>query len=61
MYFFPTGILVNVGWFNNDYLKLSKQIELINKSYSFARNNIHQVIYQILPGFHSGSKNYQKF
>ena len=37
--FFPTEFTcVNVGWFNNDYLKLSKQIELINKSYSAARN-----------------------
>ena len=43
MYFFPTKFTcVNVSWFNNDYLKLSEQIELINKSYSVARNITHQ-------------------
>ncbi len=38
-FLFPSKLTcVNVSWFNNDYLNLSKQLELINKSYSTARN-----------------------
>ena len=36
--FFPTNLTCfSVGWFNPEHLKLSKEIELINKSYSTAR------------------------
>jgi len=35
--FFPTSLTCfDVSWFNTDYINLSKQIELINKSYSKA-------------------------
>jgi len=38
-FIFPTDLsCLNVSWFNNDYLKLSKQLELTNKSYSLAKN-----------------------
>ncbi len=38
-FFFPTKFTcLNVSWFNSDYLKLSKQLELINKSYSSSEN-----------------------
>ena len=37
--FFPNNLTcLDVSWFNYDYLKLSSQIELINKSYSIAKN-----------------------
>ena len=36
--FFPTNITCfDVSWFNENYIHLSKKIELINKSYSIAR------------------------
>ena len=36
--FFPTNLTcLNVSWFNPEHLKLSKELELINKSYSTAR------------------------
>ena len=36
--FFPTNLTcLSVSWFNPEYLKLSKELELINKSYSTAR------------------------
>jgi len=36
--FFPTNITCfNVSWFNENYIHLSKKIELINKSYSVAK------------------------
>ena len=36
--FFPTNLTCfSVSWFNPEHLKLSKQLELINKSYSIAR------------------------
>ena len=39
MYFFPTEVTCfNVSWFNKDYLILSEKLELINKSYSVARD-----------------------
>ena len=38
-FIFPTNsTCLNVNWFNPDYLNLSKNIELINKSYSLARD-----------------------
>lgn len=38
-FFFTTNLTcLDVSWFNQDYIKLSSQIELINKSYSVARN-----------------------
>ena len=38
-FFFPTELTcLNVSWFNNEYLKLSETLELINKSYSTARD-----------------------
>ena len=37
--FFPTEVTCfNVSWFNKDYLILSEKLELINKSYSVARD-----------------------
>ena len=37
--FFPTNIsCFDVSWFNKDYIDLSRRIELINKSYSLARD-----------------------
>ena len=39
MFFFPTNLTcLNVSWFNQDYLKLSQKLELINKSYNLARD-----------------------
>ena len=36
--FFPTNLTCfSVSWFNPDHLKISKELELINKSYSSAR------------------------
>tara|TARA_B100001057_G_C22815594_1_gene937281 strand:- start:825 stop:1940 length:1116 start_codon:yes stop_codon:yes gene_type:complete len=36
---FPTNYTcLNVSWFSSDHLSLSKQLELINKSYSLARD-----------------------
>ena len=38
-FLFPTNFsCLNVSWFNIDHLSLSKQLELINKSYSAARD-----------------------
>jgi len=38
-FIFPTDLsCFNVSWFNNDYLNLSKQLELTNKSFSSAKN-----------------------
>ena len=38
-FFFPSEFTCfNVSWFNNDYLILSGKLELINKSYSVARD-----------------------
>ena len=38
-FFFPTKFTcLNVSWFNNEYLELSKKLELINKSYATARD-----------------------
>jgi len=38
-FLFPTNYsCLNVSWFNIDHLSLSKQLELINKSYSIARD-----------------------
>ena len=38
-FFFTTNLTcLDVSWFNQDYIKLSSQIELINKSYSVAKN-----------------------
>ena len=38
-FFFPSELTCfNVSWFNNDYLILSEKLELINKSYSVARD-----------------------
>ena len=38
-FIFPTDLsCFNVSWFNNDYLNLSKQLELTNKSFSLAKN-----------------------
>ena len=37
--FFPSSLTcLNVSWFNVDYIHLSKQLELINKSYSIAKD-----------------------
>ncbi len=37
-FLFPTDFTcVNVSWFNQEYLKLSQKLELVNKSYSLAR------------------------
>ena len=36
---FPTSYTcLDVSWFSNDHLNVSKQLELINKSYSEAKN-----------------------
>ena len=36
--FFPTNLTCfSVGWFNPEHLKLSKELELVNKSYSLVR------------------------
>ena len=36
---FPTNFTcLNVSWFNSENINLSKKLELINKSYSLARN-----------------------
>ena len=38
-FFFPTNLTcLNVSWFNQDYLKLSQKLELVNKSYELARD-----------------------
>ncbi len=38
-FIFPTNLTcLNVSWFNSDQINLSKQLELINKSYSQARD-----------------------
>ena len=38
-FLFPTDLTcLNVSWFNQDYLKLSQKLELINKSYNLARD-----------------------
>ena len=38
-FFFPTSITcLDVSWFNQDHINLSKKIELTNKSYSMARD-----------------------
>ena len=38
-FFFPTNLTcLNVSWFNQDYLKLSQKLELVNKSYNLARD-----------------------
>ncbi len=38
-FFFPTKLTcLDVSWFNNEYLKLPETLELINKSYSVAKN-----------------------
>ena len=38
-FIFPTNLTcLNVSWFNQDYLKLSQKLELINKSYNSARD-----------------------
>ncbi len=38
-FFFPTNFTcLNVSWFNQDYLKLSKGLELVNKSYNLAKD-----------------------
>ena len=38
-FFFPSELTCfNISWFNNDYLILSEKLELINKSYSVARD-----------------------
>ncbi len=38
-FFFPSELTcLNVSWFNKDYLILSEKLELINKSYSVARD-----------------------
>ena len=37
-FLFPTDFTcLNVSWFNQEYLKLPQKLELINKSYSLAR------------------------
>ena len=37
-FLFPTNITcLNVSWFNQEYLNLSQKLELVNKSYSLAR------------------------
>ena len=37
-FFFPTKLTcLNVSWFNQEYLQLSQRLELVNKSYSLAR------------------------
>ena len=39
MFPFPTNLTcLNVSWFNPDYLKLSQKLELVNKSYSLAKD-----------------------
>ena len=38
-FFFTTNLTcLNVSWFNQDYLKLSQNLELVNKSYNLARD-----------------------
>ena len=38
-FLFPTNLTcLNVSWFNPDYLKLSQKLELVNKSYSLAKD-----------------------
>ena len=38
-FFFPTNLTcLNVSWFNQDYLKLSQKLELVNKSYNLAKD-----------------------
>ncbi len=38
-FFFPTNLTCfNVSWFNQDYLKISQNLELVNKSYNLARD-----------------------
>ena len=38
-FFFPTNLTcLNVSWFNQDYLKLSQGLELVNKSYNLAKD-----------------------
>ncbi len=40
--FFPTEVTcLKVDWFNSDYLQLSKQLELVNKSYYHNANNFY--------------------
>lgn len=37
--FFPSNLsCLELSWFNSDYINLSKELELINKSYSMAKN-----------------------
>ena len=39
-FFFPTILTcLNVDWFNDEYIYLAKKLELINKSYSIARDS----------------------
>ena len=38
-FFFPTNLTCfNVSWFNQDYLKISQNLQLVNKSYNLARD-----------------------
>ena len=41
-FFFPTNLTcLNVNWFNNEFLDLSKELELVNKSYFIEAKNIY--------------------